>query len=200
MKYNPARHRRRSIRLKGYDYTQPGAYFVTICLQERTCLFGDVVDGKMALNVYGRVAHTLWERIPRHFPRVQSDAFVVMPNHVHGIIVIVGDTGGRGEAFPDITCADERGIGLESVLATQGDAENASPLHVGPPPGSLGAIVGNFKAVAARRINRVRKTPGVPVWQRNYYEHIIRNERELDAIRRYIEHNPARWEQDRYHD
>ena len=204
MVYDPAKHHRRSIRLKGYDYTSPGAYFVTIGSQDRTCLFGDVVDGRMVLNVYGEVAHAMWERIPRHFAHVQLDAFIVMPNHLHGIIFIVDDTDGRGEAFHPISFDAEDGTRAQRVPSAQGAGGNPSPLRcrdghpAGAPSGSLGAIVGNYKSITTRRINRVRKAPGTRVWQRNYYERIIRNERGLDAIRRYIEHNPARWEEDRY--
>jgi len=88
VRYDPEKHHRRSIRLRGYDYTQPGAYFVTIVTRNRECLFGDVVDGNVALNEYGHVVHACWKAIPDHFPNVTLDAFVVMPNHVHGIIVI----------------------------------------------------------------------------------------------------------------
>ena len=107
-KYNPQIHHRRSIRLKGYDYTRCGVYYVTICTHRRECLFGEVVDGKMVLNPFGRVVATYWQRMPRHFPRVQLGAWVVMPNHIHGIIIITDegdDDGGddrnrRGEATP----------------------------------------------------------------------------------------------------
>jgi len=200
---------RRSIRLQGYDYAQAGAYFVTICTQDRECLFGEVVDGEMVLNAYGRVVATFWQRIPHHFARVELDEWVVMPNHVHGVIVITDDDGGddvgRGDAFRKRrsgrvgtfaahgSTAKEPAVG-ECVAPTDGDCRPA-----GPPPGSLGAIVGNFKSVTTRRINRMRKTPGVRVWQRNYHDRVIRNERELKAVRRYVHQNPARWADDRNH-
>jgi len=94
MRYDPNRHHRRSIRLSGYDYSQAGAYFITICTQDRACLFGDVVDGEMRLNDAGRVAQQCWRQIPAHFPNVELDEFVVMPNHVHGILVIT-DVGAK---------------------------------------------------------------------------------------------------------
>ena len=179
--YDPDKHHRRSIRLRGYDYARPGAYFVTICTRERECLFGDVVDGAMILNESGRVVESCWQILPRHFPHVRLDAFVVMPNHVHGLIVLTDfpsrpRLGGRGEAL----------------------AANASPLQ-GTKPGSLGAIVQNFKSVTTRKINPIRGTPGMPLWQRNYYEHIIRNEDEWNEIRTYIAENPLRWELDENH-
>ena len=172
---DPSRPGRRSIRLPGYDYTQAGAYFVTICTQEKALLFED--------PILRSVAEEMWQRIPNHFPHVQVDAWVVMPNHVHGILIITSDAG-RGEA----------------LRAGEPPARNASPLPrpAGVAPGSLGAIVGNFKSVTARRINRLRGTPGAPVWQRNYYEHIVRDEHALNAIRQYVVDNPARWAFDTY--
>lgn len=194
-RYNPDKHHRRSIRLRGYDYAQAGAYFVTIVTYEREPLFGDVGNGDVQLNAYGQVAATTWQRIPRHFPRVQLDAWVVMPNHVHGIIVIVGGGGGRGDAFRSGRSGNV-GAALRELPAVSEMLDGECVTPTGPPSGSLGAIVGNFKSVTTRRINRMRRTPGAPVWQRNYYEHIVRNERELNAIRRYIHDNPARWSDD----
>lgn len=184
---------RRSIRLKGYDYTQPGAYFVTIVTHERELLFDD--------PVLRRVAGTMWQRIPRHFPHVELDEWVVMPNHIHGIIVIMDAVGATHSTNAASTA--EAGSQYVTPSSAKRASGNASPIPassmppIGPPSGSLGAIVGNFRSVTARRINRVRKTPGVRVWQRNYYEHIIRNERALDGIRQYIRDNPARWAEDR---
>ncbi len=194
-RYNSDKHHRRSIRLRGYDYTQAGAYFVTIVTQEREPLFGNVADGEMVLSAYGRVAATMWQRIPRHFPHVELDEWVVMPNHIHGIIVITGVVRGRGDAFPTKHSGSAGVAHGETSIASQvPDGECVAP--TGPPSGSLGAIVGNFKSVVTRRINRMRKTSGARVWQRNYYERIIRNERELNAIRQYIHDNPARWRDD----
>jgi len=173
-------YHRRSIRLKGYDYTQPGAYFVTICTHSREILFGQVMDGEMVLNEYGQIVQACWREIPAHFPHVALEAFVVMPNHIHGIILIVDDI---------------------AEMTTPVGATHASPLQNtprGPVRGSLGAIVGGFKSAATRRINTLRNTPSAPVWQRNYYEHIVRNDRALNAIRRYIAANPVRWDVDRY--
>jgi putative transposase len=164
---------RRSIRLRGYDYSQAGAYFVTVCAYQRQCLFGAVIEGQMVLNEVGKIAQACWNEIPAHFPRVELDAFVVMPNHVHGIIVMMD--AGRGTACRAPT------------------AESFGK----PVPGSLPTIVRSFKSAVTRRINQWRTTPGQPVWQRNYFEHIVRNESALDRIRGYIETNPARWALDR---
>ena len=176
-------HHRRSVRLQGYDYSQAGAYFVTICTVQQAELLGQVTDGGVQLNAYGQIVEDCWKQIPAHFPHASVDAYVVMPNHVHGTIII-----DRAEA----------GSNGNPVGATHASPlpENVRP-H-GPRPGSLGAIVGAFKSAAARRINRRRGTPGTAVWQRNYYEHIVRSERALDAIREYIHQNPVRWELDRY--
>jgi putative transposase len=99
MAYDPEKHHRRSIRLKGYDYTQPGAYFITICTHGRECLFGEIIDGEMHLNEAGQIVVQTWQDLPNHVPNVQLDAFVVMPNHVHGIIIITDRTGGIGAGF-----------------------------------------------------------------------------------------------------
>jgi putative transposase len=167
--YDPEKHHRRSIRLRNYDYSQPGAYFVTIDTYGGERLFDD--------PVLRGVAETMWQRIPRHFPFVELDEWIVMPNHMHGILVLVDHARGAN--------------------ASPGGNIPSHQRPSGPPSGSLGAIVGNFKSVVTRRINRIRKTPGVPIWQRNYYERVIRNERELAAIRQYIRDNPRNWAEDR---
>jgi REP element-mobilizing transposase RayT len=172
MHHTNKQYHRRSIRLNGYDYTQPGAYFVTICTYNRMCLFGEVVDGQMRLNELGRLVESTWQDLPNHVTNIELDAFVVMPNHVHAIIIIVG---AGSEPAPTIAMAQ-------------------------PTPTKrygLPEIVRQFKTFSARRINEHRGTPGAPVWQRNYYEHVIRNEDSLTMIRRYIAENPLRWQLDR---
>lgn len=187
-RYNPNKHHRRSIRLKGYDYTTAGAYFITICTHQRECLFGAIEDGEMQLNLFGEIAQSGWLKVSCHFQLVRLDQFVVMPNHIHGIIWL-GNMNGRGEAF------------APRLLQFNQDTDaNASPLPLdGTQSGSIGAIVQNFKSVSARRINQIRKTAGGPVWQRNYYEHIIRDDRALQNIRQYIQNNPLSWRQDQVH-
>jgi hypothetical protein len=137
-RYDPHRHHRRSIRLKEYDYTQAGAYFVTICTQHRECLFGEVVDGEMVLNTYGRVVTTFWQHIPRHFARVELDEWVVMPNHMHGVIVITDngedDIGSRGEASRESPDAKRRGSDGEMHILSEPTAGDASPTTWGFPP------------------------------------------------------------------
>jgi len=183
MKLNPDRHHRRSIRLRGYDYLQSGAYFVTVCTKDRECLFGEVMDGEMRWNEAGRIVQTTWAELPSHYPGVQIDEFVVMPNHVHGIVVLSEHHG------------NERDVGAQfiappiGIAATSKGAINRAP--------TLGSVVRAFKARITTAINGIRQTPGVPVWQRNYYEHIIRADDDLNRIRQYIIDNPAQWAFDR---
>lgn len=175
---DPDKRHRRSIRLQGYDYSQAGAYFVTMCAQDRGCLFGDIIDGKMALNDPGRIVERCWKDIPAHFRHVESDEFMVMPNHVHGIIVLMDSPVGATHASP---------------LPMTGRIQNPR----GPRCRSLASIVGSFKSAVAKRINEMRDTPGASVWQRNYYEHIIRDDGSMNRIREYIANNPVQWELDR---
>jgi len=176
MKYDPAKHHRRSIRLKGYDYAQPGAYFVTICVQNRECALGEVVDGEVRLNEWGQAVEAEWQALPGRFPYVELDAFVVMPNHVHGIMMMVdGDRGG-------------------AVAAPTNEGGETLPLRE-----PLGKMVAYFKYQTTKRLNAHRATPGAKFWQRNYYEHVIRNDVDLKRIREYIHHNPARWAEDQLH-
>ena len=178
MDSNDSSPRRRNLRLAEFDYSQPGAYFVTIVTQDRKLLFGQVLDGEMVLNDIGRMVTELWLAIPDHFSNVELGEFVVMPNHIHGIISIT----------------NERATTIYNVGAT-----HASPLpgiSNGPKPGSIGAIVGSFKSATSKRIHDLTNSGGHHLWQRNYYEHVIRNERDLQAIYDYILANPGNWEKD----
>jgi putative transposase len=164
MRFDPERHHRRSIRWRGWDYGWAGAYFVTLCVQERLCLFGGVVDGEMRLSVAGMVVESWWGTIPARFPRVELDAYVVMPNHVHGILVFKDGDG------------DDAGLFLGRVVqwfktTTQSDYR-------------LGVRTEGWEPYAGR------------LGQRNYYEHVVRDERDLDRIRGYIGENPGRWAMD----
>ena len=217
-----APHRdRRSIRLSGYDYTQPAAYFVTICTFQRQPILGHIVDGHMHLSQAGRIASQYWQRLPRHFPNVRLDAWVIMPNHVHAILGIVPapddhrstveathsppddhrDTVGATHSPSDLP-EDNQPDPAAHSLSSSIPGGNASPtsaraMNPGPPSRSLGAIIGSYKSTTARRINQVAGAPGQPVWQRNYYEHIVRSQHALHAIRDYILTNPLRWHLDR---
>ena len=178
MGFDPDKHHRRSIRLAGYDYAQAGAYFVTVCAHGRQCLFGDVADGEMRLNAVGRFVADCLCAIPTHFRSVLIDSseWIVIPNHVHMIVVIVGAT----HASP-----------LHRI-----SRDPSAPQARGPSRKSLATIVGSFKSAVTKRINQLRGMPGAPVWQRNYYEHIIRNDTEWHRIAGYIATNPAGWDDD----
>lgn len=190
---------RRSIRLPDFDYTNPGAYFVTICAHDRQYLFGDVVDGLMRVNGWGEIVQQTWAALPEHFTHVELDQFIVMPNHVHGIIVLKDDAAAVGAK--QVSSASPAFVPpVFAPVLNQGKAGEslALPLH-GTVAGSLCAVVQNFKSVTARKINKSRHTPAHPVWQRNYYEHVIRNDCDLAAICEYIAGNPARWLDDEHH-
>lgn len=176
------------MRLAGYDYSQLGAYFVTIVTLNRECLFGEVVNGEMAPNGVGEAVTACWHEIRSHFPTVEPDAFVLMPNHVHGILVIA-DSVGAGSSRPQVPPILEGGsqIGAE----TPKGAETA-PLQ----RPTLGQVVAYFKYQSTKVVNGQRGTPSGRVWQRNYYEHVIRGEDELDRVCQYIQGNPGKWELD----
>jgi len=167
MKFDPYIHHRHSIRLKGYDYSQAGAYFVTIVAWQREMLFGEIVDGVMKLNDFGKIVSEKWQWLETQYEYVELGAWVIMPNHHYGILVIHDD--GRG-----------------------GSRSAPTPIKHKP----LGGLIGAFKTVSTKQINLLRDTEGQVVWQRNYYEHIIRDEPEMDKTTRYIESNPLRWVDD----
>jgi len=168
-KYNPKIHHRQSIRLKEYDYSQEGFYFITICTNHYVCLFGKIYDGKMVLNNAGNIAEECWLDIPKHYPNTILREYVIMPNHVHWIIEIVAHVG----------------------------ANNYSPLQNGTSK-TIGAIVRGFKIGVTKWF---RKNTNVhTVWQRNYYEHIIRNEQSYYKISEYIINNPSHWLTDKYYE
>ncbi len=185
MGFDPEKHHRRSIRLEGYAYTLPGVYFVTMISYRRVCIFGEIVKGMVELSLVGDLVKNCWLSIPNHFESTNLDEYVLMPNHLHGIIFI-NESRGKGKAFAKDNIDND-----DPLLA------NALPLRqVGTQSGSLNAIFQNFKSVSTRLVNKLYFKPGNKIWQRNYYERIIRNERELNAIRQYICDNPLNWERD----
>ncbi len=206
MKSVPNRYHRRSIRLDGYDYRHPGAYFITVVVQERLCLFGEIREGEMRLSPMGQIVRRAWEDLPDHYPQVVLDEFCIMPNHVHGIIVLGKDATGRGvggHIGPPVRGAGRGGstavrqaLGDESKIDSQASTAASQTRPYKMTRHGLPEIVRAFKSFSARQINALRRMPGAPVWQRNYYEHIVRNEAEWERIRRYIDQNLAQWEQD----
>ena len=161
----------------------PGAYFVTICVRGGECLLGKVVAETMRLSDMGQLAHHFWAQVPAHFSRVSIDTFAIMPNHLHVIVVIQEPTEGPGN--------DGEGEGTSPLqdATVQLTIQNAT----------LGQVIAYYKYETTKQINQLREMPGVPFWQRNYWEHIVRNTTSLNRIRQYIEDNPARWAQDQLH-
>ncbi len=204
MNYDPDKHHRRSIRMRGYDYAQEGVYFVTVCAQDRQCLFGEIVDGEIRLNDAGRMIERWWFELNHKFPTVETDEFVVMPNHFHGIVVIADVTVGADLCVgPDSEGAHPARQGAHTGAPLQG-THPARPVantgaHTGAP---LPTIIQWFKTMTTNEYVRRIKTLGwIPfhrrLWQRNYYEHVVRDEESLNRIRQYMLDNPARWEFDR---
>ena len=226
MPYDPARHHRRSIRLQGYDYTRPGAYFVTIVTQGRACLFGEVVAGEMRMNDAGRMVQQVWDELALFYEGVQTDAFIVMPNHVHGIIILTGNVRATPHVHPDEMAVRATPRGCPNPQSGPGQARGPAPTSGsgqarGPAPTSgsgqaqgpaptaptaptlgLPDVVHRFKTMTTKRYaDGVRANQWTPfpgrLWQRNYYEHIIRDDQSWRRIREYIMTNPLRWHLDR---
>jgi len=162
------KHHRRSIRLKEYNYSQIGAYFVTLCVKHRESLLGHILDGKMRMNEVGRIVEDCWRWLCGQYEYVSLDEWIVMPNHLHRVVLIVDKCRG---------------------------GSRTAPTNVVRKP--LGRLIGTFKTISTKRINEMCDTSGISFWQRNYYEHIIRNENELNNIREYIRYNPLQWQFDR---
>lgn len=194
-KYNPDIHRRRSIRLKGYDYSRAGLYFITICIQGKKCLFGNIENGEMILNDFGTVAHQQWEKLQERFINFELDVYQIMPNHMHGIISLTHPVvvGGGFTPIPN-------NYDIQS--------QSGQPQGIAPTNTTIGNIVGAYKSLVANECLKIFKQKWVgmyPVplmgklWQRNYYEHIIRNEQAYQDIAEYITNNPKNWEGDKFH-
>jgi REP element-mobilizing transposase RayT len=225
MQNNSTFPQRRSLRLKGYDYSQAGAYFVTICAHDKKCLFGEVMNGEMRINELGTILVAEWEKSAEIRSEVKLGPYVVMPNHFHGIIFIVGGNGGRAPNPPPgidpFRRGDRRVARSNPVLASEAQFDRGpegdplpsgpqNPNHAspgdrpvaptkGPKPRSIGAMVAGFKSAVTKRFNALRHLPGTPVWQRNYYEHVIRDEDDCTRIIEYITTNPQRWAEDSLH-
>ena len=166
---------RRSIRLQGYDYSQSGMYFVTICAYQKSCMFGHIRDGSMEVNALGLIVEDCWRQIAQVRSNVELDDFIVMPNHVHGIIAIINE---------------------ETTGFCNGKAQRAKAPKGKLSSGSLGVIVGQFKRAVTIHHKLLHRRVEHHIWQRNIYEHIIRNENSLNEILQYIVANPAKWQDD----
>ena len=174
MTFNPAKHHRRSIRLQGFDYSQPGSYFLTVCTHHRNTLFGAVTQGRMHLSGLGKLAAACWNQIPNHFANVHLDTSVVMPNHIHGIITITAPP-----------------IRVEHIQPQRRERRSQFQHVI---PGSIGSVIRSFKAAATREAHRQGYRG--QIWQRNYFEHIIRDDVSFFFITEYIAHNPFWWSLD----
>lgn len=194
---------RKSPRKKNYDYTESGVYFVTICTYARELLFGDVVDKSMQPTELGQIAHDGWLTTPDHFPNVEIDCFVVMPNHVHAIVIIYDP-----EQQSDETKNNDRDVGTRHALSLRdpnepqkyGVIKNGRFYPSGVKPRSLGAIVGSYKSAVTKIANRTLDDPPSFLWQPRYHDHIIRNEKEWNMIRQYVHTNPAQWDDDQFNE
>jgi REP element-mobilizing transposase RayT len=185
VRYDSSKHHRRSIRLRSWDYRSAGAYFVTICTQHRDCRFGDIRGNEMMLNDAGQMVQTCWQQIRDRFAGIELDTWLVMPNHIHSILIM-----------PDIPAVGAPLVGAQE----KGDRAPTADTDVRQCP-TVGEVVGAFKSTSTNLYIRGVREQGWPyfdrrLWQRNYYERVIRNERELNAIRQYILDNPANWEKD----
>ncbi len=180
MPFDPQRHHRHSIRLKGWDYRSAGIYYVTIVTKGNVYLFGNVECGRVVLNEVGKIVEDEWLKTPIIRPYVELDEFVIMPNHLHGIIIIKDEL--------EIEDVSKSGWEMET-----GGAHSCAPV-LKRMPHSLGSIIAGFKSAAAKRINIYRNSSGMAVWHRNYYEHIVRDYKSLERIREYIINNPMKWE------
>ena len=235
MTYNSNIHHRRSIRLKGYDYSQAGLYFITICVQDRKCLFGKITGAspagaQMELNEFGSVAYEQWQKLPERFTNIELDVFQIMPNHMHGIIVLTDVGAGFTPARDDNAFADEKitGANPARIITNTPDQNNpnnpghddavvhddnliadqigagASPAPTTAKSKSVGDIVGAYKSLVANECLKIfkQKYPGEmmgKLWQRNYYEHIIRDEQSYQRISDYIINNPLKWKDDKFY-
>jgi putative transposase len=224
MKYNPNIHHRRSIRLKGYDYSRAGAYFITICVKDRKCMFGNIENKKMILNEFGMIAYQEWEKLPERFTNMELDVFQIMPNHMHGIIVL-NDVGATLAVAPDnnpVAQNDDLVVPNDNAVTPNNDPvapNNKTIINVNDDIDgkratarvvptteikTVGDIAGAYKSLVANKCLEQFKLnhPGVlmgKLWQRNYYEHIIRDEQSCHRISEYIINNPANWKDDKFY-
>jgi putative transposase len=208
-KFDREKHHRRSIRLKGYDYSSKGAYFVTLVSHLRECLFGEVATDGVVLNALGEIVVDEWKKSGGIRKNMEFDEFVIMPNHIHGIVHIV-DCRGDQPVAPTTKHPQASARGDEPVLPIQPtkqpfangrgeltDGRGDRPVApTSPAKRSLPSFISGFKSAVTKRINELRQMPGIPVWQRSYYEHIIRDDVSLNRIREYIINNPLQWDLD----
>ncbi|HET9137345.1 MAG TPA: transposase [Candidatus Kapabacteria bacterium] len=169
MSSDAPQQRRKSTRLANHNYQEPGSYFITICSHNKAATFSTIKENSLHLSIYGEVIEQCWQEIPEHFRNTRLDSFVIMPNHIHGVIHI-----------------DDWNTSKPII------AESMSSLK----PSSLGSIIASFKSASTKYIRKRVNDASVEIWQRNYYDRVIRNEKELLQVRQYIEANPLKWRED----
>jgi len=193
--YNPKIHYRQSIRLKDYDYTSDGAYFLTICAQNKEHRFGDIIDGKMILNPAGEMIRKWLRELENKFKNISLDEYIIMPNHIHLIIFIMNVVVGVD------LCVNPENTTKQNLSHIQGRHTGLS-LRPAQQQTNISQIIQWFKTMTTNEyIRNVKQNNWEPfdkkIWQRNYYDRIIRSEKELDKIKKYIFENPSKWELDR---
>ena len=198
---------RRSIRLSNYDYSQSGAYFITICTHQREWLFGEILNEKMLLKEFGNIARSEWLKTPKIRANIELGEFIIMPNHTHGIIwikdykvdckgVLDGEEGGEVDSKGVLGSKEGSEVYSKGVLQYAPTTTPTYTSNFESPSKTIGAIIRGYKSSVTKQINTIRKLPGFAAWQRNYYEHIIRNEEDLYNITQYIKNNPSNWDKD----
>lgn len=200
MKYNPLIHNRKSIRLKGYDYSQSGAYFITICTNKKENIFGEIINDLMVLNEKGKIIQNEWEKTNQIRPEIIIDEYIIMPDHIHGIIIISNPVGVNRNSpqidnnSPSVSNSPQIDNNPPNVSNTPQMLENINRQNkLQSPKKTIGSIVRGFKSTTTKQINLIRNTYDESLWQRDYYDRIIRDEEELNAIRKYIQNNPLNW-------
>lgn len=195
MTYNPDIHKRQSIRLKGYDYSQSGLYFITICCYQRECLFGNIINSQIILNNFGQLIKEEWLKSAEIRKEIEFDDFVIMPNHFHGIVIINQEI--NSDFMKNDVDFQDNNVGANGRSPLQ-QIQSSRP-KISMKPKSISSLIAGFKSATTKKINIIRNTPQNPVWQRNYYDHIIRNDESLAKIREYVQNNPLSWENDQLH-
>ncbi len=197
MKYNPDIHHRRSIRITAYDYSQSGSYYITICLQDYLCLFGEIKNGAMILNDAGKMVQSQYLLLPQRFENIALDEYIIMPNHFHGIIALTAAAVGA----PLVGALNN-----QTTQPATGQPREIAPTvcRCGRSQNTVGDIIGAFKSIVTNEYIKGVKTKkwrrfNKKLWQRNYYEHIIRNEKSYRQISEYIQTNPFKWRDDKYY-
>jgi len=201
MPYNPLIHNRHSIRLHGYDYSSEGAYFLTICTYQRQQLFGKIKNGISYLNQYGQIVRDEWEKSSIIRAEIELGEYVIMPNHMHVIVFIVNSPrrGVRPNALT--TNAPMSNVSMSNAPTTNIPTSKTQKPQNNPPglqSKSIGSLISGFKSTVTKQINLIRNSPGEPVWQRNFWDHIIRDDESFDKIEDYIINNPLNWHQDQF--